>query len=137
MKLRFPPTRYRVVRNRYLGFTAEYRPWWSLVWMECARRGGACGTNTNETLEDARQLCANHARHRHPDGQVVAQFSTRELEAHHNSASSDWNDIVRCADDIESRLRVLLGRMEQDQQEVNHLCELSSRIAESDQTANS
>jgi hypothetical protein len=50
--------------------------------MECDRRGGVCGTNTNKTLEDARAVCANHARYRrHPDGQVVAQFSTRELEA--------------------------------------------------------
>ena len=83
MKLRFPPTRYRVVRDSYLGYGAQFRPWWSPFWMECDRRGGVCGTNTNKTLEDARAVCANHARYRrHPDGQVVAQFSTRELEAH-------------------------------------------------------
>jgi hypothetical protein len=82
MKLRFPPTRYRVVRDRYLGFTAEYRPWWSLAWMECDLEYGINGTNTSNTLEKARAVCANHARYRrHPDGQVVAQFSTRELEA--------------------------------------------------------
>ena len=81
MKLRFPPTRYRVVRDQYLGFTAEYRPWWSLVWMECDLEYGIKGTNTSVTLEDASRICANHAKHRRHDGQVVAQFSARELEA--------------------------------------------------------
>ena len=82
MKLRLPPTRYRVVRDRWLGYEAQFKPWWSPFWMECDRRGGVCGTNTNETLEDARQLCADHAKRRQrPDGQVVAQFSARELEA--------------------------------------------------------
>jgi hypothetical protein len=82
MKLRFPPTRYRVVRDRYLGFTAEYRPWWSLVWMECDLEYGIKGTNTSDTLEESRQLCAHHAKRRQRlDGQVVAQFSACELEA--------------------------------------------------------
>jgi hypothetical protein len=81
MKLRLPPTRYRAVRDQCLGFTAEYRPWWSLVWIECDLEFK--GTNTSSTLEDARRICANHARRRrHAAGQVVAQFSARELEAH-------------------------------------------------------
>jgi hypothetical protein len=81
MKLRFPPTRYRVVRDRYLGFTAEYRPWWSPFWTECDLEFKS--TNTSDTLEKARAVCANHAKHRrqHPAGQVVARFSARELEA--------------------------------------------------------
>jgi hypothetical protein len=82
MKLRFPPTRYRVVRDRYLGYEAQFKPWWSLVWMECGLEHGPNGTNTSSTLEKARAVCADHARYRlHLDGQVVAQFSARELEA--------------------------------------------------------
>ena len=61
----------------------------------------------------------------------------KRLEDQCDSASPDWDGLVRCADDIEPRLRLLLGRMEQDQQEVNDLCELSSRIAKSDQAADS
>jgi hypothetical protein len=61
----------------------------------------------------------------------------QRLQDQRDSASSDWDGIVRCADDILPRLRLLLGRMEQDQQEVNDLCELSSRIAEGDQAADS
>ena len=82
MKLRLPPTRYRVVRDSHLGFTAEYRPWWSPIWMECSLDHGGKGTNTSDTLKEARAVCADHAKHRrHPVGQVVARFSARELEA--------------------------------------------------------
>jgi hypothetical protein len=50
-----------------------------------------------------------------------------------DSASPHWDGQVRCADDIEPRLRLLQARIEQDRQEVNALCELSSRIAESEE----
>ena len=26
---------YRIVRGRYFGFIAEFRPWWSFRWREC------------------------------------------------------------------------------------------------------
>lgn len=82
MKLRFPPTRYRVVRDSYLGYEAQFKPWWFPFWLPCDRNSGKSGINSNSTIESARQLCADHAKHRrHPAGQVVAQFSTRELEA--------------------------------------------------------
>jgi hypothetical protein len=82
MKLRFPQTRYRVVRDRWAGYEAQFRPWWSLFWMQCSRYHGGPGTNTHETIESARQLCADHAKHPyHRVGQVVAQFSARQLDA--------------------------------------------------------
>jgi hypothetical protein len=50
--------------------------------MECDLEYGIKGTNTSDTLEESRQLCAHHAKRRQRlDGQVVAQFSARELEA--------------------------------------------------------
>jgi hypothetical protein len=50
--------------------------------MECSKEHGGKDHNTSDTVEKARAVCANHARYRrHPHGQVVAQFSTRELEA--------------------------------------------------------
>ena len=89
MKLRFPPTRYRVVRDEWLGYEAQFRPWWSPAWIQCSCYNGGCGINTKETIEEARQLCADHANRR-PHlvprsqvwfvGQVVAQFSARELQ---------------------------------------------------------
>ena len=50
-----------------------------------------------------------------------------------DSASPDWDGLVRLRQDIEPRLRLLQARIEQDRQEVNDLCELSSRIAESEE----
>ena len=78
MKLRFPTTRYRVVRDNYLGYEAQFKVWWFPFWMECESYTGGCGTNTNRTIEEARQLCADHAEWRR---QPVAQFSAHELES--------------------------------------------------------
>jgi hypothetical protein len=72
MKLRFPPTRYRVVRDSYLGYEAQFRPWWSPFWQQCNF------VNTNGTIERARQVCVAHANGR--GAPVAAQFSARELE---------------------------------------------------------
>ena len=84
MKLRFPPTRYRVVRDKWLGYEAQFKVWWWPFWVQCHRFNGGCGANTNKTLEQAHQLCADHHRRRQhptPVGQIVARFSARELEA--------------------------------------------------------
>lgn len=61
----------------------------------------------------------------------------QRLQDQRDSASPDWDGLVRLRRDIEPRLRLLQARIEQDRQEVNALCELSSRIAESDQAADS
>ena len=61
----------------------------------------------------------------------------QRLQDQRDSASPDWDGLVRLRRDIEPRLRLLQARIEQDRQEVNALCELSRRIAESDQAADS
>ncbi len=61
----------------------------------------------------------------------------QRLQDQCDSASPDWDGLVRLRRDIEPRLRLLQARIVQDQQEVNELCELSRRIAESDQAADS
>jgi hypothetical protein len=61
----------------------------------------------------------------------------QRLQDQCDSASPDWDGLVRLRRDIEPRLRLLQARIEQDRQEVNALCELSRRIAESDQAADS
>ena len=73
MRLRFPPTRYRVVRDQWLGYEAQFRPWWSPFWLQCNF------VNTSPSIRLARQVCVAHARA--SGAAVVAQFSARELEA--------------------------------------------------------
>jgi hypothetical protein len=57
----------------------------------------------------------------------------QRLQDQRDSASPDWDGQVRFPQDIEPRLRLLQARIEQDRQEVNDLCKLSSRIAESEE----
>ena len=45
---------YRIVRDTYLGYAAEWRTWYWPFWMECF-----CG-NTSATLEKAREVCDRH-----------------------------------------------------------------------------
>lgn len=47
--------KYRVVRDRYLGYEAQFRPWWSPIWLQCY------GVNTSRTLDRAEALCREHA----------------------------------------------------------------------------
>ena len=49
-------TKYRVVRDSYAGFEAQYRPWWSPFWFQCF------GINTRGTVEGSEELCRLHAR---------------------------------------------------------------------------
>lgn len=53
-------TRYRIVRDSYSGYEAQYRPWWFPVYLAIPR---ICSTNTCATVEEARELCDLHARH--------------------------------------------------------------------------
>jgi hypothetical protein len=48
-------SRYRVVRDHYLGFEAQISRWWFPVWMELNY------SNTNASLEAAEALCRRHA----------------------------------------------------------------------------
>ena len=47
---------YRIVKDGYLGFAAEFRPWWSFSWRECY----VC--NTQDTVEKAEFIATCHAR---------------------------------------------------------------------------
>lgn len=49
-------TRYRVVTDRYAGFTAQYRRWWWPFWSECF------WVNTHPTLEQAIRMVEKHKR---------------------------------------------------------------------------
>jgi hypothetical protein len=79
------PIRYRVVRDRYLGYEAQFKvAWWFPLWLQCCWASGGWGVNTNQSLRAALQVCADHFKRRRNlrrVGQVVAQFSLRELEA--------------------------------------------------------
>jgi len=77
MKPRLPPAGYRVVRDDYAGYEAQYRPWWCPFWLQCSLEHGGRGINTNVSLRGAEQLCAAHRRRR--TGRVVARVSVREL----------------------------------------------------------
>lgn len=47
--------RYRIVRDTYSGFEAQFRPWWSPFWFMVN------GCNTKPNLETAEKLCRTHA----------------------------------------------------------------------------
>jgi hypothetical protein len=49
-------TKYRVVRDSYNGYEAQFRPWWSPIWFQCF------GTNTEPSLERSLQVCKLHAK---------------------------------------------------------------------------
>lgn len=52
--------KYRIVRDRYLGFEAQFRPRWWPLWSQCF------GCNTSPSVERARQVADKHARGEHP-----------------------------------------------------------------------
>lgn len=86
MRIQLPPTRYRVIRYACAGYEAQFRPWWSLIWMECSSSSGRGGINSSSTIEEALQLCAKHcalrtALNQPRVGQVVAEISACELQA--------------------------------------------------------
>ena len=77
MKLKLPAPRYRVVRDGWGGYEAQFQTWWC-PWRQCSHEHGGCGINTSHTLERARQVCAAHLARR--AGRAIAQFSARVLE---------------------------------------------------------
>jgi hypothetical protein len=56
-------TKYRIVKDGYAGYEAQFKRWWSPVWMQC----GFC--NTSGTVEMARKICDLHTR-----GGVVEEY---------------------------------------------------------------
>ena len=78
------PIRYRVVRDRWLGYEAQFKVWWCPIWLQCCHKSGGWGVNSSGSFKEALQVCADHFKRRRNHirvGQVVAQFSLRELEA--------------------------------------------------------
>ncbi|AWM37081.1 hypothetical protein GobsT_50020 [Gemmata obscuriglobus] len=47
--------KYRIVTDRYCGYEAQYKPWWSPFWLECF------GVNTRRTIEASEQVARFHA----------------------------------------------------------------------------
>lgn len=56
-------TKYRIVKDGYAGYEAQFKRWWFPVWMQC----GFC--NTSGTVEMARKICDLHAH-----GGVVEEY---------------------------------------------------------------
>lgn len=61
--------RYRIVVDRYNGFEAQFRWWWSPIWLQCF------GCNTTSSVEQAEAVCRKHA-------QPVVKYVTFESSAH-------------------------------------------------------
>jgi|688.fasta_scaffold25738_7 hypothetical protein len=62
MKLKLFSTRYRVVPDRWAGYEAQFKPWWSPFWLQCDPCSSGTDCNTSPTIEMARQVIALHRR---------------------------------------------------------------------------
>lgn len=49
--MNFFKTKYRVVTDNYLGYEAQYKPWFLPFWQQLN------GVNTRSTIEEALELC--------------------------------------------------------------------------------
>ena len=82
MKLKLPPPRYRVVRDNWLGYEAQFKVWYWPWWRQCCRFTGGPGVNTHRTADQAKDACANHLALRTDNSShVVAEFSAKSLES--------------------------------------------------------
>lgn len=66
------PTKYRIVTDKWLGFAAQYRPWWCPFWIQCGHSGGI-GFNTSESAFRAKRLIESHKAKRSNPSNVVWQ----------------------------------------------------------------
>jgi hypothetical protein len=73
--MKFFDTKYRIVRDKYSGYEAQYRPWWFPIWVELDKAGIGNGTNTCKTIERAREICCLHRQ-----GKVVEHFDPRNCK---------------------------------------------------------
>jgi hypothetical protein len=62
--------KYRIVRDRYQGFEAQFRPRWCLLWRQCF------GINTSPSVELARQVADKHDRGNPP--RLVEHYQPNE-----------------------------------------------------------
>ena len=54
--MNFFKTKYRVVTDNYLGYEAQYRPWFFPFWQQLN------GMNTHMTIEGALEMCKRFKR---------------------------------------------------------------------------
>jgi hypothetical protein len=52
---------YRIVRDRFGGFEAQYKPRWWPFWRQCSQFGPGAGVNTHCSLSDAVEFAKWHA----------------------------------------------------------------------------
>ena len=60
-------TKYRIVRDKYCGYEAQFRPWYSPVWWQCF------GINSGN-LETARQTCDRHFQYYSKHNKVIEHY---------------------------------------------------------------
>ena len=61
--------KYRIVRDNYAGYEAQYQPWWfPFVWFQIEYDGSM--VNTSFTIERAEEICRTHAM----NGQTVKDY---------------------------------------------------------------
>ena len=64
--MNFFKTKYRVVTDNYLGYEAQYRPWFLPFWRQLN------GINTHPTIENALEMCKAFKRAKTPKPKTVA-----------------------------------------------------------------
>jgi hypothetical protein len=60
MKLKLPPPRYRVVKDDWLGYEAQFKVWYWPWWRMCSGSTGRAGVNSSHTVDMAKKVCARH-----------------------------------------------------------------------------
>lgn len=62
----FFKTKYRVVTDNFLGYEAQYKPWFLPFWQQLNR------TNTHKTIQEALEMCKRFKRTKNPAQKTVA-----------------------------------------------------------------
>jgi hypothetical protein len=65
-------TKYRIVKDRYLGYEAQYRYWWFPLWTQIEYTG-IC--NTSSSVERAREICCWHK-----EGKIIEYFNPKDCK---------------------------------------------------------
>ena len=63
--MNFFKTKYRVVTDYYLGYEAQYKPWFLPFWQQLN------GTNTHSTIEEALEMCKTFKHTKNPAQKIV------------------------------------------------------------------
>jgi len=52
--------RYRIIFDRYSGYEAQWRHWWSPIWIQCFR------INTSTSIDRAKKVVQRHKNYNKP-----------------------------------------------------------------------